>query len=155
MDEAKKNIPLDSDDDEFQEEVGHMLIHEDPASPDTSPGTSRVPTPEPTHDKSDSTDSDYYADTITDSPRSTDTTFELHDDNEVGGASAVGSLQCHEKVDSSDESEVGEGSSDSNEPHGITPNESTIIQNYDETGLLFSPRYKPLKKPKEASEDEH
>ena len=154
MDEAKKNITLDSDD-EYQESVGHMLIHEDPASPDTTPGTTRVPTPEPTHGNSDSTDSDYYANTICDSPRSTDTTLELHDDNEVGVASGVGSSQCHEKAVSSDESEVGEGSSDSNEPHGITPNESTIIQNCDETGLLFSPRYKSIKKRKDESEDEN
>ena len=50
MDEAKKNIPLASDDDEFKEEVGHMLIQENPASPDTRPGSSRGPTPDPTHD---------------------------------------------------------------------------------------------------------
>ena len=150
MEESNKNIILDIDE-ESQESVGHMIIHEDPASPDTS----RANTPEPTDNISESSDSDYYADTISDSPKSTDTTFELQDDNEAGGASAVGSLQCHETVDSSDESEVGEGSSESNEPHGINPNESKIIQNYDESGLLFSPGYKPLKKPKEESEDEH
>ena len=166
MEESNKNIILDIDE-ESQESVGHMIIHEDPASPDTS----RATTPEPTDDISDSNDSDYDADTICDSPRSTDTTFELQDDNETGEASAVASLQCHETVDwsdmppleeakknkedSSDESEVGEGSSESNEPHGINPNESNIIQNYDESGLLFSPGYKPLEKPKEESEDEH
>ena len=155
MDEAKRNIPLPSDDDEFKEEVGPMYIHENPASPDPSPGPSRGQTPDPTHDKSDISDSDYYADTINDSPRSTDTTFELHDDNELGGATGVGNLQCHEKLDSSDASEVGKGSDDSNEAHGITPKESTIIRSFDKTELLFSPRYKRIKKRAEESEDEH
>ena len=155
MDEAKKPRLLESDDDEFKEEIGHMLIYENPASPDPSPGNSRVQSPEPTPDKPDSNDSDYYADTINDSPRSTDTTFELQDDNELGGATDVGSLECQEQVESSDESEVGDGSPDPNEAHGITPRDSTIIKNDDDTEFLFSPRYRGIKKREEESEDEH
>ena len=34
------------------------------------------------------------------------------------------------------------------------PNESHIRQNYDESGFLFSPGYKPISKPNEESEDE-
>ena len=153
MDEAKINIHLPSDDDEFKQEIGHMYIYENPASPDTSPGTSRAQTPDPSHDKSD--DSNYYADTIKDSPKSTDTTFELQDDSEVGGPTGVGNLQCHEQLDSSDTSVGDKGSDDSNEAHGIAPNESTIIQTFDKTDILFSPAYKRLKKRAEKSEAEH
>ena len=183
MEETNKSITLEIED-ESQDYVGHMIIHEDP----DSPVTPRANTPEPTDAISDTSDSAYDADTLCDSPRSTDTTFDLNDDSEIGEASAVATLQCHEKVDysdmppleetkknkedSTDESALGDGSSESNEPHGIrrnvdendlpflhglptyNPNESNIIQNYDESGFLLSPGYKPLSKPNEESEDE-
>ena len=62
--------PLDIDD-ESQSHVGHMIVHEDPESPGT-----RSNTPQPMSD-SDSSDSAYDVDTISDSPRSTDTTLEI------------------------------------------------------------------------------
>ena len=183
METTNQSITLDIED-ESQDYVGHMIIHEDP----DSPVTPRANTPPPTDALSDTSDSAYDADTLCDSPRSTDTTFDLNDDSEIGEASAVATLQCHEQVDysdmppleetekdkedSTDENALGDGSSESNEPHGIrrnvdendlpllhglptsNPNESNSIQNYDESAFLFSPGYKPLSKPNEESEDE-
>ena len=60
-DDSDRDTPLDIDD-ESQSYVGHMIDHEDPESPVYS-------------DSSDSA----YADTISDSPRSTDTTLDLND----------------------------------------------------------------------------
>ena len=71
-DDSDRDTPLDIDD-ESQSYVGHMILHEDPESPGT-----RSNTPQPMSD-SDSSDSAYYADTIIDSPRSTDTTLDLND----------------------------------------------------------------------------
>merc|ERR1711874_801060 len=71
-DDSDRDIPLDIDD-ESQSYVGHMIVHEDPESPVT-----RSNTPQPMSDK-DTSDSAYYADTISDSPRSTDTTLDLND----------------------------------------------------------------------------
>ena len=168
MEETNKSITLEIED-ESQDYVGHMIIHEDP----DSPVTPRANTPQPMDAISDTSDSVYDADTLCDSPRSTDTTFDLNDDSEIGEASAVATLQCHEKVDysdmppleetkknkedSTDESALGDGSSEFNFIHGLptyNPNESNIIQNYDENGFLLSPGYKPLSKPNEESEDE-
>ena len=154
MEEGKIYKHLPSDDEEFKQEIGHMVIYENPASPGPSTGPSRGETPEPSRDKSDISDSDYYADTIKDSPRSTDTTLELPDDYELDGATGVPNLQCHEKLESSDTSVVVKGSDDSTEAHGISPNESRIIRSVDKTELLFSPPYKRLKKRAEESEDE-
>ena len=61
-DDSDRDTPLDIDD-ESQNYVGHMIDHEDPESPVYS----------------DTSDSAYYADTIIDSPRSTDTTLDLND----------------------------------------------------------------------------
>ena len=187
MEENKERITLNIED-ESQDYVGHLIIHEDPESPVTP----RATTPEATDALSDTnsgtSDSAYDADTLCDSPRSTATTLDLNDETEIGEASAEHSLQCHEKFDysdmppledtkknkedSTDDSEVGDASSESNEPHGIirnvdendllllpglpisNPNESHIRQNYDESGFLFSPGYKPISKPNEESEDE-
>ena len=154
MEEGNIYKHLASDDEEFQEEIGHMVIFENPASPGASTGPSRGATPEPRRDKSDLSDSDYDAETIKDSPRSTDTTLELPDDYEVDGATGVPNLQCHEKLESSDTSVVVKGSDDSTEAHDISPNESKIILNVDERQFLFSPCYKRLKIQAEEAEEE-
>ena len=113
--------------DESSDSVGHIIIHENPESPDATP-------PESTDHISDnqsvtSDDSAYNADTVVDSPTSNSSTLDLNTSQ-----------------DSTDESEVGDATSECNESH--------IIQNFDETSLLFSPRYKPISKPNEESEDE-
>ena len=61
-DDSDRDTPLDIDD-ESQNYDRHMLHHEDPESPVYS----------------DTSDSAYYADTIIDSPTSTDTTLDLND----------------------------------------------------------------------------
>ena len=113
--------------DESRDYVGHIIIHENPESPDATP-------PESTDHISDnqsvtSDDSAYNADTVVDSPTSNSSTLDLNTSQ-----------------DSTDESEVGDASSECNESHGI-------IRNFDETGLLFLPRL-PIYKPNEESEDE-
>ena len=161
METTNQSITLDIED-ESQDYIGHIIIHEDP----DSPVTPRANTPPPMDALSDTSDSAY----------------------EIGEASAVDTLHCHEQVDysdmppleetekdkedSTDENALGDGSSESNEPHGIrrnvdendlpllhglptsNPNESNSIQNYDESAFIFSPGYKPLSKPNEESEDE-
>ena len=84
MEKTNQSITLDIED-ESQDYVGHMIIHEDP----DSPVTPRANTPQPTDAISDTSDSAYDADTIIDSPRSTDTTFDLNDDSEIGEASGI------------------------------------------------------------------
>ena len=124
MDTKKQSIPLDIDD-ESRSYVGHMIMHENP----DSPVTTRSNTPQPTDAMSDTSHSAYSADTIIDSPRSTDTTFDLNDSDFV----------------------------DENDLPGLPTynrNESDIIQNYDESCFLFSPCYKPISNPSEESEDE-
>ena len=127
MEKGKESITLNIEDDY----VGHIIIHEDPESPVTTP---RATTPEPTdalsdNDSATSDDSAYDADTICDSPTSTSSTLDLNpaehsnDENEVGEASGEASLQC-------------------NESHGI-------IENVDEASTLFSPRYKLMSYPNE------
>ena len=58
---------------------------------------------------------------------------------------------CSENSD-----EVNTTSKESIDKHSddVNTNESNIIQNYDERAFLLSPGYKPLSKPKEASEYE-
>ena len=80
-DDSDRDTPLDIDD-ESQSYVGHMILHENPESPVTT----RSNTPQPMSD-SDTSDSAYYADTIIDSPRSTDTTLDLNDIENVAETS--------------------------------------------------------------------
>ena len=72
-DTKNPSIPLDIDD-ESRSYVGHVTDHQDPESPVTT----RSNSPEPMS-ASGTDDSDYYADTIIDSPRSTDTTVDVND----------------------------------------------------------------------------
>ena len=72
-DNGNPSIPLDIDD-ESRSYVGHVTDHQDPESPVTT----RSNSPEPMS-ASGTDDSDYYADTIIDSPRSTDTTVDVND----------------------------------------------------------------------------
>ena len=100
MEKNKESITLNIED-ESQDYVGHIIIHEDPESPVTTP---RVTTPEPTdamsdNDSATSDDSAYDADTICDSPTSTSSTLDLNDETEIGEASGEPSLQCHENFD--------------------------------------------------------
>ena len=116
MEKDKESITLNIED-ESQDYVGHIIIHEDPESPVTTP---RATTPEPTDaisdkDSATSDESAYDADTICDSPTSTSSTLDLNDETEIGEASGEPSLQCHE--------------------------------NFDEARTLFSPRYKLMSYP--------
>ena len=77
------------------------------------------------NDSATSDDSAYHADTICDSPTSNSSTLDLNPAEH-----------------STDETEVGEASSQCNESHGI-------IENFDEARTLFSPRYKLMSYPNE------
>ena len=143
MEKDNESITLNIED-ESRDYVGHIIIHEDPESPAATPPPPppppQPPTPpehtdEPSDDISDnesgtSDDSVYHADTDIDSPTSNSSTLDLNTAENF-----------------TDESEVSEASSECNESDGV-------IQNFDETGFLFSPRYRPILKPKEESEDE-
>ena len=122
MEKDKESITLNIED-ESQDYVGHIIIHENPESPVTTPPATP---PEPTdamsdNDSATSDDSAYDADTICDSPTSTSSTLDLNpaehsnDETEVGEASGEPSLQCHE--------------------------------NFDEARTLFFPRYKLMSYP--------
>ena len=103
MEKEKESIMLNIED-ESQDYVGHIIIHENPESPVTTP---RASPPEPTdamsdNDSATSDDSAYHADTICDSPTSTSSTLDLNpaehsnDETEVGEASGEASSQCNE-----------------------------------------------------------
>ena len=98
MEKKNESITLNIED-ESQDYVGHMIIHEDPESPVIP----RATTPEPTDAISDNngatSDSAYDADTIIDSPTSTSSTLDLNDATEIGEASCEPCLQCHETLD--------------------------------------------------------
>ena len=130
MEKEKETIRLDIED-ESQDYVGHMKTYEDPESPVTTP---RASPPEPTdamsdNDSATSDDSAYHADTICDSPTSTTSTLDLNPAEHSNDETLVGEAS-------------GEASSQCNESHGI-------IENFDEAGTLFSPRYKPISNPNE------
>ena len=127
MEKDKESITL-SIEDESQDYVGHIIIHENPESPVTTPPATPMDAMAD-NDSATSDDTVYQADTISDSPTSTSSTLDLNpaehsnDENEVGEASGEASLQC-------------------NESHGI-------IENVDEASTLFSPRYKLMSYPNE------
>ena len=99
MEKINESITLTIED-ESQDDVGHMIIHEDPESAVTTP---RATTPEPTDAISDNngatSNSAYDADTIIDSPTSTSSTLDLNDTTEIGEASGEPCLQCPETLD--------------------------------------------------------
>ena len=129
MEKEKESIMLNIED-ESQDYVGHIIIHESPESSVTTP---RASPPEPTDAMSDndstSDDSAYHASTICDSPTSTTSTLDLNPAEHSNDETLVGEAS-------------GEASSQCNESHGI-------IENFDEAGTLFSPRYKPISNPNE------
>ena len=113
MEKDKDSITL-SISDETSDSVGHIIIHENPESPDATPSDST----DHISDNESVTSADssaYNADTLVDSPTSNSST-----------------LYLNTSQDSTDESEVGDASSECNESHGF-------IRNFDETGLLFLP----------------
>ena len=115
------SIPLDIDD-ESRSYVGHVIDHEDPESPVTT----RSNSPEPMS-ASGTDDSAYYADTIIDSPTSTDTTVDVND------------------IDFGAENNL---NYNHDEPH--------IIHNFDESCLLYPPSCccRHIPNPSEDSDDE-
>ena len=102
MEKDKESIRLNIED-ESQDYVGHIIIHENPESPVTTPCASP---PEPTDAMSDNDStsdySAYHASTICDSPNSTTSTLDLNpaensnDESLVGEASGEASSQCNE-----------------------------------------------------------
>ena len=120
-DTKNPSIPLDIDD-ESRSYVGHVIDHEDPESPVTT----RSNSPE-TMSASGTDDSAYYADTIIDSPTSTDTTVDVND------------------IDFGPENNL-----------NYNRDEPQIIHNFDESCLLYPPcccsRHIP--NPSEDSDDE-
>ena len=111
MEKDKDSITL-SISDESSDYVGHIIIHENPESPDATPSESTDHLSD--NESVTSTDSSAYnADTIVDSPSSNSST-----------------LYLNTSQDSTDESEVGDASSECNESPGF-------VRNFDETGLPF------------------
>ena len=145
MEEDKDTITFTiSDDSTDMSEVGHLIIHENPASPvDSNEATASESNDDISdndsndmpevgeatsdsnehmsdYESSTSTDSSAYkAATIIDSPTSTSSTLQLN------------SFQ-----DSTDRSEVGDASSESNEE----PSDDNSVKNFDEANTLYRHR---------------